>query len=189
MPHWGGWYNPRMTTDQFEHASAINHAYRRARLNVKYYGCRLYDTQRLATAIDILIAAGALTALAVLSLWKSEGGKIAFAVVASGTSFLAIARLFLQLPEKMVRYGQLWSAYNSFALSLERTVRDMVLHHQIPPESAALAESTISAMRLMADKEDRHPDKWLLARCDKEVRREIPADRLWWPSAASSPAV
>ncbi len=174
--------------DQFELARDINDAYRRARLNMIYYGRQLYWSQRWAIGVDCLIAVGTSATVASLGAMNTPTGRSVLMVLAVVAALLAVLKPVLALPDRIGRQAKLWSAYSGAFHALDRVTSDVRLHDEIRPEFRAAAVAAVEGCTSLSAFEDVNPSRKVIRWARAATEREIPADRLWWPAGSTFPA-
>lgn len=182
-------YNPAMPNqpDQYQLACDANDAYRRSRMNVKYYGCRLVSLQRRNRAMEIIIAVGTSGTVAALSLWNYPNGKTILGILAGAAAILSLAKPIIDLSSEIARCSKMWAAYNGLEATFERITRDMRINNDIRPEIASAIGTALDTYASLANNEDPNPDRKLLQRAKDEAAAELPKKHLWWPEGCDEP--
>lgn len=170
-------------TKKEEYTKLLHRGYRTYLLNKMYYGHKLNRVKNINLALEILIAVGASgSGIAGLTVWNTEGGKAAWAVISAISVSIAVIKPILKLSDTISRYGKLYGDYANIYFkvkSIEETVAannditqlDMDNYEEIRKRTAELQES-----------DDPKPDKSLIIRLQKEINAQIPPQTLWMPS-------
>jgi hypothetical protein len=88
--------------------------YRNARLNVKYYSCRVSTLQGQNFGIELVLAATAsASAIAGLAFWTSSSGKVIWQVLTMVSALLALAKPLLKLTDRIRALEELVGEYRA----------------------------------------------------------------------------
>jgi hypothetical protein len=161
----------------------IYNAYRNALLNRKYYGCQLDLYRKLNRTTDVILAIFTpTTAVAGWAVWKTETGATLWAWIAGGTAILALLKPFLDWPKDIDRYSRLHAEHTVLYYTFKQLVEDIETEEKITPDIEKRFLDARERYAQLSKDDDVKPRKRLARRCEQEVLREIPADRLWVPN-------
>ena len=160
--------------------------YRTARLNVKYYGCRVSALDRQNFWVEIVLAATASgSAIAGLAFWNTGPGKSVWQVLIVVSAVLAVAKPLLKYTERIQRLEELIADYRVVEHDLKKIE---VAVRQRRSYDQKLHERFIVVMERMNDlvqkKGEYNVNEELRARCEKEVARELPSTHFFVPEEA-----
>lgn len=162
---------------------AVYDKLRSARLNVKYYGSRLHQFERLNLTIEyILLATAPSSAIAALWFWNTEIGKPIWQSIGVIAAVAAVAKPPLNLTKRIKDYEAILSGYRTLEYDLleiktlveQRKKYDQALQSEL--KKALQREKT-----LVAKTPETRENKKLKRECEEEVLRELPADRFFIP--------
>lgn len=156
-------------------------AYRTARMNRLYYGWRLTALKRWNLGFEISIALASSAVVAAWGIWRVGAGQLAWNAVAGIGALLALVKPFLQLAERIERYGRLYAGHGDVCFDLERVVERVAETHLVVPEHRAAYDACGERTRKLAPEDEPNPRPRVLRRAYEQVKREIPAAGLWMP--------
>jgi hypothetical protein len=167
--------------DDFERAEAINDLYRTALFNRLYYATQLRRYRRCSVIADVLVAVGSSTAIAALTFWQQNDGKIIWQGIGGGSALVGILRPAFRLSDQVQRYGELVTGYTALTFDCENLARQMKIDDAISDTTWNQYEALIERMRELGIKDDSVVSPKILAAYKTEVNRRIPMEALWWP--------
>jgi len=159
----------------------IYDAYRKALLNRKYYGCQLGAYRRLNRTSDIVLAIATPGMVGAWAVWHTQTGQLLWGVIAGSVSLLAVVKPIFNWPKEIDRYSRLHAAHTVQFYTLKQLVDDIEIAGEITAAMEKLFNESRAQYTELAKDDDVPAKKRLANRCEKEVLREIPSDRLWIP--------
>lgn len=156
---------------------------RTARLNEKYYGCRLQKFERVNFWSEILVAATASSsALAGLAFWDTQAGNSIWKVLLALAALVTISKPLLNLTKKIRSYEELLAAYRLLTHDLKNLRTDISQAQLYNRAHRARLKSINEKQRLLADKSPERIESRKLKRwCSEEVIRELPSEAFFVP--------
>ena len=171
--------------DSFELAGQINDLYRRSRLNLKYYGNRQRYYQRVNLSLETAIAVG--TSAAVASAFGSgPAAHVCFYSFGIIAALATASKPVWNLTSTVARYAGLRNSYFGIHARIERLARQMVVEKTVPQSAEREYDQINSDFEAIERNDDPDPDRRLSDQLNSEVLKELPVDRLFWPT--TSPA-
>jgi len=173
-----------MASDALYYAvKAVNDEYRTALMNRKYYGYRLDRVATWNRVMEIVVALGTSSAIGAWVIWKSTSyGQIAWAVLAGLAVVVAIIKPILNLSKDIERYTRLFIGHGDVSYDLQTIIDDLPRVGDYTTEMDGVFHRARNRIGKLATDDDPAIDEKLRRRCFDEVKREIPADKLWWPN-------
>jgi hypothetical protein len=163
--------------------------YRDACLNQKYYGHRYVHAERWNKGLEIAIAIGSATStIGAWPLWQSGVGKVIWAGIAGISTILAVLKPFINYPAKLKRLDELHVGYVGVTAELRELVNSVRINGGLSGDALAAHQAASKMLTKLARQDEPNPNRKLIQRLEVEVNREIPADRLWVPSAHAAQA-
>lgn len=159
----------------------IYDAYRSALLNRKYYGCQLDFYRKLNRVTDIALAIATPGMVGGWAIWHTTTGQTLWAVIAGGVSLLAAVKPIFNWPKEIDRYSRLHAEHTMQFFTFKQLVEDITITKAITPEMEKRFVDARARHAELSKDDDVKTSKRLALRCEKEVLKEIPADRLWVP--------
>lgn len=158
--------------------------YRTARLNVKYYSCRVSTLQRQNFWIEIVLAATtAGSAIAGLAFWSTGVGKIIWQALMVVSAVLAVAKPLLKLTERIQTLEELVGQYRAVEYDLKKIEVAIRQRKKFEPDLLELFAAVLDRMAAVAKQtggEYRIHEK-LRTKCRLEVAKELPGNRFFIP--------
>lgn len=156
---------------------------RTARLNVKYYSCRLQTAERWNFWLDlILLATAPSSAIAGLWFWSTPIGNLVWRYFGIITAVIAVTKPMLALPRKIKAYEGVLSGYRGLEFDLME-IKSMV--EQKRKYDKAQQEEFKKAIRreklLVTMCPETRENNAVKVACEKEVLRELPPDSFFVP--------
>lgn len=173
-------------TPIYEKAKAINDEYRTAAMSRRYYGCRLKTIRHWNRALEIVVAIGSSAAIATWTVWQTGETAFVWKSLAAVATVVAVIKPFLGLAKEIERYSELVGGYSALFYDLEQLVLDMRTSGGL---SDAMWQHYLAIRQRTKDlamKDDILPSKRLHRRCYDQIKRELPAEDLWWPDEEST---
>ena len=157
--------------------------YRTARLNVKYYTCKLSTTESLNFYMDIILLATApSSAIAGLWFWENPLGHTVWQYLGIVTAIVAILKPSLGLTKKMKKYEEVLSGYKALEHDLHE-IKELVAQKRAYDK--ALQDDFKKALKRKGVLVNKEPgekvDKKLVSFCQREVDTELPAENFYIP--------
>jgi hypothetical protein len=151
---------------------------RTARLNVKYYGCRLQTIERLNFSIEFLLLATApSSAIAGLWFWNTQYGQEAWQYFGIVAAIAAVTKPLLGLTKKIKDYEGILSGYRTLEYDLME-IKSLV--EQKGKYDSSLQSEFKKALQREKTLVARNPEtrewKWVKRKCEAEVRQELPPE-------------
>jgi hypothetical protein len=172
---------PRHDDVNIGQLTQIYDAYRSALLNRKYYGCQLDFYRKLNRATDIALAIATPSMVGGWAIWHTQTGQVLWAMIAAAVSLLAAVKPIFNWPRDIDRYSRLHAEHSVQFYTLKQLVEDIETSRTITPAMDKRFNEARTRHAQLSKDDDVKPSKRLATRCEKEVLREIPADRLWLP--------
>lgn len=164
----------------------IYDAYRSALLNKKYYGCQLDFYRKLNRSVEIVLAIATPSTVGGWAIWHTHTGQTIWAVLAAVVALVAALKPVFDWPKDIDRYSRLHAEHTVQFYTLKQLVEDIAIEKKITPEMERRFLDTRERHAQLSRDDDVKPLKRLARRCEREVKAEIPADRLWVPNEGES---
>lgn len=156
---------------------------RTARLNVKYYSCRLSSAEQLNFAMDLVLLATAPTsAIAGLWFWDTDIGKVVWHIFGVLAAITALFKPLLHLPKKIKDYEGVLSGYRVLEYDL-RELKTLVEQKQQYDTSmqTELKKILQREKALVAKTPESKERKKVKSACATEVDAEFPPEAFFVP--------
>lgn len=157
--------------------------YRRARLNVRYYCARLAKLERRNLVLEWIVAAAAGgSAVAGLTVWDTNIGRIAWQSLAIAAALAAVSKPLLKYTERIKKLEHVITEFRRVEHDLKKL--------KIEIETRKAYDATLQErFRLMLDSMNElvalsvesEEDSRLRDRCEDAIRRELPANHFYVP--------
>ena len=156
---------------------------RSARLNVKYYECRLQAIERVNFEIEMsLLASAPSSAIAGLWFWQTEDGKYVWQCMGVLAAIASIAKPLLGLTKKIKDYETVLSGYRTLEHDLAEIKGSIEQKQKYDPALQAEFKKVAEREKvLVAKNPETRESKRIKKRCEEEVRRELPVDGFYIP--------
>ncbi|HYN82292.1 MAG TPA: hypothetical protein VES88_12375 [Gemmatimonadaceae bacterium] len=158
--------------------------YRTARLNVKYYSCRVSTLQRQNFWIEFVLAATAAgSAIAGLTFWSAGVGRIIWQMLMIIAAVLAVAKPLLKLTDRIQTLAELVGKYRAVEYDLKKIEVAIRQRRKFEPDLREMFVATLDRMAEIAKEKNgefRVREK-LRKKCRLEVEKELPASRFFIP--------
>ena len=156
---------------------------RSARLNVKYYCCRLQSAERWNFALElVLLAAAPTSAIAGLWFWDTDPGKFVWKTLGVIAAFAALLKPLLGLTKKIKEYESIISGYRVLEFDLME-IKSLI--EQKRKYDAALQADLKRALQRERTLVGKTPETREVAsikrKCEEEVNRELPVSSFFIP--------
>jgi hypothetical protein len=160
--------------------------FRTARLSCKYYSARLATLERANFWIELVLAATASgSAIAALTFWQTEKGKLAWTALTVLSAIVAVIKPLLKLPDRMTKFEELATGYGL----LDNDYRKLEVSIR---QKRAFDTDAQQRFQLLLDRSDELRKKEIVERqtrpglrqkCQAEVATELPTDHFFVPEA------
>jgi hypothetical protein len=156
---------------------------RTARLNVKYYSCRLQAVERWNFSLDlVLLATAPSSAIAGLWFWSTSLGTLVWQYFGVIAAAIAVLKPLLMLPKKIKEYESVLSGYRVLEYDLME-IRTTI--EQKRSYDRGQQEEFRKAVRREKTLVSRSPETRDSSRvkriCEREVLRELPPESFFVP--------
>ena len=155
---------------------------RTARLNAKYFACRLQTFERWSMGFDMVLAATTSSAFAGLVIWQTEAGKLLWQGLGGAAAVIAIIRPPLGLTRRIKAYESLLNGYRTLDYDLMEI--KAAIEQKGKYDAALQGEFKKAARRerdLIAKNPESRDNAKLKAQCVAEVLRELPVESFFVP--------
>ena len=157
--------------------------HRTALLNKKYYGIKLARLRKKNNWMEWVIAVGVTGSSASgWAIWDIEPWFYLWAVIAAGSSLLAIAKPILKYSDDIERYTKLFSGYSQAYTQLSHLVDQVTKTHSITVGMEKAYDEVTEIIANLAYLDDPAEDEKLKRRYFEEVLVELPVGRYWIPN-------
>lgn len=156
--------------------------YRTSLLNVKLYGYKLRNVQRLNLTSEIMIAVCASGGISSWWIWGTEGGKPIWATLVALTAVLSAIKPVLPLTRNIATYSKLFGGHNSNYLALKDLVDRIKIERALTPDMEREFRHLLKRHQELSSYDEPYPSRKLIERFQQEVNVQIPAANLWWPA-------
>ncbi|MFJ7141038.1 hypothetical protein BK669_15310 [Pseudomonas fluorescens] len=156
---------------------------RTARLNEKYYGCRLERFELINTSCEIIIAVTATSsAVASLPLWGDGVGAQLWKYLIFLSAVISVIKPFLQLTKKIRAYEELYSGYRMLFFDLKTLRVDINQAQQFSKVHQARFNRIKERQRqLVGNSPERTENEKLKKACISSVLLEMPTESFYVP--------
>jgi hypothetical protein len=163
----------------------IYELYKLSLINARYYGWKLAHTQRLSTAIEVVIALGATGTgaaglKAILAQSQDATLQSIWILLAILSAILAIIKPILQLNRKIETYTKLFTGHNAGYFALKDIVIAVGTYHSLTAELERQFGSIKNRYRELATLDDPSPSRRKIEQIRIQVNNRLPDDALWW---------
>lgn len=157
--------------------------YRTARLNVKYYTCKLSRVEHANFLMDvILLITAPSSAIAGLWFWETPLGQGIWKYLGVVSAFIAVLKPSLALTKKIKKYEEVLSGYKALEHDLHEIKELVAQKLKYAQEMQNDFKKALKRKGVLVNKEPGEKvDKKLLACCQREVDTELPADKFFVP--------
>ena len=157
---------------------------RTARLNVKYYGVKLYRAERVGFALDfILMVTAPSSTVAGLWFWNFPIGEIIWRYFGIIAALAALLKPLLSLSKKIKNYSDILAGYRILEHELS-SIKEQVMLSGI--YNKKMQEKFLRILEkekdLIAKDPDSTIDQKLRRKCTVEVNEELPAQVFFVPA-------
>ncbi|MBY0572205.1 MAG: hypothetical protein K2P84_00865 [Undibacterium sp.] len=157
--------------------------YRSARLNVKYYCCRLVFYEKWNFAFEILIAIAAPSSVisGVLFL-QTQSGLAVWKFISAVAAIVGFLKPFLKFGHKIKFYEQTLSGYRALEYDLYEIILKIRDEGTYSASSKKMFEAAMKKKKvLVTNPPENTPNEKLVAKLTEEVNQEIPTESLYFP--------
>ena len=174
---------PEKTRDKTHPVWDVYDALRTARLTVKYHCTRLDALERQNFTLELLLAATTTgSAIAAMSLWEAEIGKVLWQGLLMASAIVAVAKPFLRLGDKIKTLSEIiagWRLIDHQLHKIEIGVRETGEYG--PDLRKAFAAIMASMDGLVTKSVENTVKSRIRSRCQQEVRGELPDTHFFVP--------
>lgn len=160
----------------------VYNLYRTARLNSKYYTHEFNRLKNLNFRMEILIAISTSSSAAIVWLFSTALGEIAWQTLGSAAALLAIIKPFLKLTDRASRMEAAHTGYRLLDYDLgviSEDIRQQGTYADDIRENFGNAQQ--KARELVEKSPDQEPERSLIKRFEEEVKLELPAANFYVP--------
>ena len=157
--------------------------YRTAKLNVKYYLCKLSSVEKINFTMElILLITAPSSAIAGLWFWETPYGQDAWQYLGVVSAIVAVLKPSLSLTKRIKKYEEILSGYKGLEHDLHE-IKEMIAQRlKYDKEMQNDFKKALKRKGVLVNKEPGEKiNTKLLARCQKEVDTELPADKFFVP--------
>jgi len=156
---------------------------RSARLNEKYYGCRLERFELINTSCEILIAVTATSsAVASFPFWGDGVGAQLWKYLICFSAVISVIKPFLQLTKKIRAYEELYSGYRMLFYDLKSLRIDINQAQEFSKTHQARFNRIKEKQRHLAGSSpERTENERLKKACFSSVLLEMPTESFYVP--------
>ncbi len=159
---------------------------RNACLNELYYGAAAETATCWNTFLEIAIAAFAAgSAISAWSVWQTETGRSAWAILAGVASVAALLKPFLRLAEKAKNATTLHIGFKSIRLDVEDLWRELRSKKTIEESDCKRRRDFYSGLRKLQLQEPATQSDRRARHCRAVVDQQYPPESLWVPEFAA----
>lgn len=154
------------------------------RLNVEYYVAKAHRVRKLNRNLDILLAVVVPTsAAAALPIWKTSIGIYVWPTLFGLAAFVAVAKPFLKLADKLQQYESTVARYRMLEGDLMELKAEIVQRQSFRKSIQERFRLVIQALRRAMEAEPIEPiDDTLMESLYEKINEELPADRFYVPT-------
>lgn len=154
------------------------------RLNVEYYVAKAHRVRNLNRNLDILLAVVVPTsAAAALPVWQTSIGIYVWATLFGLAAFVAVAKPFLKLVDKLQQYESTVARYRMLEGDLTELKADIVQQQSYPKSTQVRFRLVMQSLRRAIEAEPIDPtDDPLMESLYEKINKELPADRFYVPT-------
>lgn len=162
---------------------AIYDQYKTARLNVKYYSCRVAQVERKNFWLEIILAITApSSALAGFWFFKTDAGGLLWQGLASFAAILSLVKPFLKLPNKIKYMEQALSGYRALECDLEEVVNRIRRDGKITDGAYKMFDAAQKRKKTLIGSSPEHQsDPVLIEKYTVQVNQELPSSSFFIP--------
>ena len=160
----------------------IYDCYRDVFVGWKYSAARLTRIQRQSRWIEIFLALAAPGAVGGWTIWHTATGATVWALFAGTVLVLTVAKPFMNWQSEVERRTAIYVDFNALYFELKNLVIQISTDGGVSSETQKkFFEAWLRYTKIAGD-EDPVRAKRLLRRCQEDLDREIPPEKLWMPS-------
>ncbi|XUM21335.1 hypothetical protein ACRAVF_29035 [Bradyrhizobium oligotrophicum S58] len=157
---------------------------RSARLNVKYYACRLQTIERFNWSMDIILLVTApSSAVAGLWFWSTEYGKLIWQYMGVVAAVVSVLKPTLNTTKRIKEYESILSGYRTLEydlMEIKASVEQKQKYDQT--HQTELKKAIQREKALIARNPETRECQRVKRRCEKEVRQELPPENFLIPT-------
>jgi hypothetical protein len=156
---------------------------RTARLNVKYYSCRLQSAERWNVALEfVLLVSAPSSAVAGLWFWETPAGHTVWQYLGAIAAFSAVLKPLLGLTKRIKEYEGIVSGYRVLEFDLSELKTAIEHKRRFDASLQADLKKVVQRERsLIAKSPETLENDRVKRRCEQEVHRELPAESFFVP--------
>jgi hypothetical protein len=160
----------------------IYDSYRNALLSRKYAAARLTRVRRQSRAIEIVLALATPGAVGGWAFWHaSVAGERIWSLIAAAILILTIVKPLMNWQSELERRTGLHMDFTRLYFDMEHLVIQISSEKRVSVDAEKKFFDSLGRYAKIAGNEDPVRSKRLVRRCQAEVEREIPAQKLWTP--------
>jgi len=156
---------------------------RTARLNVKYYGCRLQGMQRTNTFMEVTLALTAPTsAITGYGLWKQGPGLVIWGIFSGVAAIVALCKPIFGLTRRIAKMEGVVAGYRLLDFDLMEIKGSIEQERSFTSAlKSQFRKASKSEKELVSRVPEARPNKKLLRKCRAEVESELPVSSFFIP--------
>jgi len=172
-----------MATKEEHPVWGVYDLYRTARLNVKYYTCKLSRVESTSFYMEtILLITAPSSAIAGLWFWETPVGQNIWQYLGVASAIIAVLKPSLSLTKKIKKYEEVLSGYKALEHDLHEIKELIAQKLKYDREMQNDFKKALKRKGVLVNKEPGEKiDKKLIACCQKEVDSELPAEKFYVP--------
>jgi hypothetical protein len=167
--------NERLLQQIYDH-------YRDTLLNRKYYASRLTRVRRRSRTIEIVLALAAPGAVGGWAIWHSPAGERVWSIVAAVVVVVMVVKPLMNWQAAVERLTGLYTEFTGLYFDMKLLVDEISVEEGVSSDAAKKFRESLLHYGKIAKSEDPVILEKLRFHCYEEVKREIPAEKLWMPS-------
>lgn len=155
---------------------------RTVRLNEKYYNVKRDFLVKLNIFFEITLLVTA-PGSALVIVWETEIGKVILPYLAGLAAFLALLKPLISLTDKIRQHEEVYTGYRSLYQYINR-IRFQINQDEKYGQTHKIGLNEALAKRydLVNSEPKSKPDKKLIAKCQREVNKELPPENFYIPT-------
>jgi hypothetical protein len=160
----------------------IYECYRKTLLSRKYAAARLTRVRRQSRALEIILALAAPGAVGGWAIWHSSAaGARIWSVVAAAVLILTVVKPLMNWQSELERRTGIYMDFTTLYFDLEHLVIQISIEKRVSVDTEKKYFESLARYGKIAGNEDPVRSKSLLRRCQEELDREFPAEKLRTP--------
>jgi hypothetical protein len=156
---------------------------RTARLNVKYYGCRLHAVETQNFWLEaLLLAAAPSSAVAGLAFFNTQYGHIVWQFMGIAAAFAAVIKPLLALTKRIKEYEGVLTGYRTLEYDLMELKSLVEQKRRYDQAMQTEFEKAIQREKALVSKNpESQESKRIKRKCEAEVHQELPPESFFIP--------